>query len=404
MRVARGSRGAAAPPVASPPSRRRRSRRARAAAALAAGLRRGLPAASRGGSRDLCWRRAPSRRSRSRSRSGSARPSPPCARPPRRPSRPPLRAGRRGVLARVVERDLVDDAGRAALGRVAGLRGRGRRQRRGRPRARRRPTACRASMHRATMVGISAVADDISPRSAARHGPTGAPGPAPRAAVAVAPVAVALVLLSIAVLSNGAFALRQWGPIAFFGLVTLALRAARTGCAGPRWRWSIATWGFALWSLLSITWADAPGRAVEGAGRNLLYAALVSLPLVTLPDRRSALRMAWALTAGLAAVVDPDLRQRAGRRRRAVPRRPPQRPGRLPQRDRRADGDGVLAARLPRRAARTEPAAARRRVQRRHLGARPRVPDAVARRADRLRLRRGRSRWRSGPTGCGARG
>ena len=78
-----------------------------------------------------------------------------------------------------------------------------------------------------------------------------------------------------------------------------------------------AAWAFALWSLLSVTWAEAPGRAVEGAGRNLLYAALVSLPLVTLPDRRSGVRMAWTLTAGLAAVVDPDLRQRADRRRRA---------------------------------------------------------------------------------------
>ena len=151
-------------------------------------------------------------------------------------------------------------------------------------------------------VGISAIAEEISPRSAARHGPTGAPGPAPRAAVAVAPVAVALILLSIAVLSDGAFALRQWGPIAFFGLVTLAF-APRNRLRGAALVMVVATWGFALWSLLSIVWADAPGRAVEGAGRNLLYAALVSLPLVTLPDRRAALRMTWALTAGLAAVV-----------------------------------------------------------------------------------------------------
>ena len=46
--------------------------------------------------------------------------------------------------------------------------------------------------------------------------------------------------------------------------------------------------------------------------------------------------------------------------------------------------------RLPRRPARAEPAAARGRVQRRDHGARARVPHAVARRADRLRLRRGR--------------
>jgi O-Antigen ligase len=115
-------------------------------------------------------------------------------------------------------------------------------------------------------------------------------------------VAVALVLLSIAVLSNGAFALRQWGPIAFFGLVTLAF-APCDRLRGSALAMVAAMWGFALWSLLSVTWAESPGRAVEGAGRNLLYAALVALPLVTLPDRRSALRMAWALTAGVAAVV-----------------------------------------------------------------------------------------------------
>ena len=123
--------------------------------------------------------------------------------------------------ARVVERDLVDDAGGAALGGIAGLGRRGGGHREG---DREHGESHGMSSRRASRdnVGISAVADEISPRSAARHGPTGAPGPAPRAAVAVAPVAVALVLLSIAVLSNGAFALRQWGPIAFFGLVTLA--------------------------------------------------------------------------------------------------------------------------------------------------------------------------------------
>src|SRR5829696_6169268 len=82
-------------------------------------------------------------------------------------------------------------------------------------------TTCRAVRIRDN-VGITAVADDISPPAGAQDRPAGARGMGPRAVVAVAPVAVALILLSIAVLSNGAFALRQWGPIAFFGLVTLA--------------------------------------------------------------------------------------------------------------------------------------------------------------------------------------
>ena len=88
----------------------------------------------------------------------------------------------------------------------------------------------------------------------------------------------------------------------------LRARDARAGAADAaarrrRWRSSPRRGRYALWSLLSVTWAEAPGRAVEGAGRNLLYAALVSLPLVTLPDRRSGVRMAWTVTAGLAAVV-----------------------------------------------------------------------------------------------------
>src|SRR4051794_37288468 len=66
------------------------------------------------------------------------------------------------------------------------------------------PTVCRAARIRDN-VGITAVAEDISPPAAARDGSAGAPGGGPRAVVAVAPVAVALILLSIAVLSDGAF-------------------------------------------------------------------------------------------------------------------------------------------------------------------------------------------------------
>ena len=99
---------------------------------------------------------------------------------------------------------------------------------------------------------------------------------------------------------------------------------------------------------------------------------------------------------------DSDLRQRAERRRGPVPRRPPQRPGRLPQRDRGADGDGVLAARVPRRPAHAQPAAAGGCVQRGHHRARAGVPHAVPRRADRLRLRRRRrARARARPAAAG---
>ncbi len=115
-------------------------------------------------------------------------------------------------------------------------------------------------------------------------------------------MAVVLVLLSIAVLADGAFSLRQWGPIAVFALVMLAC-VRRRALRGPGIVVVGAAWAYALWTLLSALWADSPGGALEGSARNLLYAALVTLPLVTLPDRKAALRLAGGLTLGLAAAV-----------------------------------------------------------------------------------------------------
>ena len=231
------------------------------------------------------------------------------------------------------------------------------------------------------------------------------PGRHPRATLAVAPVALALVLLSIAVLSNGAFALRQWGPIAFFGLVDARVRAAEPAARRRRWRSSPRRGAFALWSLLSVDL----GRRARPGGRG--RGAQPALRRAGQPAAADAAGPALGAADG----VDADRGPRRGRdpdlRQRAVRTAPAQflagrlnDPGRLPQRDRGADGDGVLAAGVPRRAARAEPAAARGRVQRRHHGARARVPDAVARRADRLRLRRGRrARARARPR-CAARG
>lgn len=120
--------------------------------------------------------------------------------------------------------------------------------------------------------------------------------------LAAAPTLVAIVLLFVAAWSDGAFALRSWGPLAVFALVALAA-GRRNGLRGAAAVTAAAMFGFAAWTLLSTLWADAPGRAVEGAGRTLLYAALVALPLLTLPSRRYALHTARVLTAGVALVV-----------------------------------------------------------------------------------------------------
>jgi hypothetical protein len=125
-------------------------------------------------------------------------------------------------------------------------------------------------------------------------------------AVAALPTLIAAALLLIASWSDGAFALRSWGPLALFALVVLAV-ARGSGVRGPALWMAGAMWAFAIWSTLSVLWADVPSAAIEGGARNLLYAALVSLPLLTLPSRAWAVRTAQGLTVGLALLVAATL-------------------------------------------------------------------------------------------------
>lgn len=103
--------------------------------------------------------------------------------------------------------------------------------------------------------------------------------------------------------SQGAYSLRYWGPLAIFVLVALGVSGAARALP-PLPRIAVgALWAFAIWSLLSATWADSPARALEGGARNLLYAGLFTLPLLTLPDRRLARRLSAALIVGVGVIV-----------------------------------------------------------------------------------------------------
>jgi len=134
------------------------------------------------------------------------------------------------------------------------------------------------------------------------HAPPGEAHAIPGLALAAAPAAVTLVLLFVAAWTNGAFALRSWAPLALFALVALVF-GRRNGVSGAAVAAAAAMFAFAAWTLLSVAWADAPGRAAEGAGRTMLYAALAAVPLLMLPTRAAALVAARAVTAGLALVV-----------------------------------------------------------------------------------------------------
>ena len=64
-----------------------------------------------------------------------------------------------------------------------------------------------------------------------------------------------------------------------------------------------AIWGFAAWTLLSAAWAESAAAAWEGGARTCLYAALLSIGLAALPDRRQRAWLGAALVAGVAVIA-----------------------------------------------------------------------------------------------------
>ena len=141
-------------------------------------------------------------------------------------------------------------------------------------------------------------------RPAAHAAPHRSPLPGGVAgALAALPTALALVLLLLVSTSRGAFLLRDWGPLAIFILITLAVAGASRPLRGGPLIAVGALWAFAVYTLLSALWGESPGHAVEGGARNLLYAGLFTLPVLTMPDRHLARRLSAGLVAGLAAVV-----------------------------------------------------------------------------------------------------
>ena len=118
------------------------------------------------------------------------------------------------------------------------------------------------------------------------------------------------VLLLVATWYQGGFALRHWAPVALLALVMLTAAAASGGLWVPEPAARIALaglWAFAGWTLLSSVWADSPGRAMEGAGRTALYAALFTVPCVMTWSGRSAARVGVLIVAGLAAIAGVTL-------------------------------------------------------------------------------------------------
>jgi hypothetical protein len=124
--------------------------------------------------------------------------------------------------------------------------------------------------------------------------------------LAVGPVVLVLALLILATAYAGGFNIAQWAPPALFVLIVLLTLVLRGGALRLPDRWLAlmlaGAWGLAGWAALSATWAAAPAAALEESARLVMYAAILTLPLVALGDLRALRVAAHGVVAGIVLI------------------------------------------------------------------------------------------------------
>src|SRR5580704_10517106 len=107
----------------------------------------------------------------------------------------------------------------------------------------------------------------------------------------IGPTLFVLALLVLATAYAGAFNVDQWGPPTLFILLMLLTFVLRGGAARLPDRWVglalAGAWGLAAWAAASSAWSGSPAAALEGAGRQVMYAAILTLPFVAVGDMRA---------------------------------------------------------------------------------------------------------------------
>ena len=200
----------------------------------------------------------------------------------------------------------------------------------------------------------------------------------------LAPTVLVLALLLLATAYAGAFDVAEWAPPTLFILLMLLtlLRARRRAAAagsmaraGARGRLGTGRPG----RRCRRPGRRPPGAALEGAGRQAMYAAILTLPLVAVGDLRSLRVAARGVVGGIALIALYTLARMLDRRAVDLPGGQAQRAGRIPQRDRPAVLHRLLAADRDRRHARAGARSARRLPRPGRADAGARLPHAVAR-------------------------
>lgn len=126
-----------------------------------------------------------------------------------------------------------------------------------------------------------------------------------RTGLTVLPGVFLLLLLVSSTFFDGAYQLRNWGPVALFTLASLAVLAAfgtRHPVSRPAGVALAALWLLAAYTALTALWSDAPARAWEDANRWLLYAALTAVAVRAIPGRREARILGFGLILALAVL------------------------------------------------------------------------------------------------------
>lgn len=128
-----------------------------------------------------------------------------------------------------------------------------------------------------------------------------------RRTLAALPAALLAALLVLATLYEGAFDVRQWAPLALFALALLGAVIVVAGGARPLSRTVAvavaAIWALAAWSMLSMTWAESPEHAWEGAAQTTLYAGLFTVVVVAVPGPRQMAALGAGLVGGIVAIA-----------------------------------------------------------------------------------------------------